>query len=537
MTLGRRIAMAGPLAAGLAFPRPRLARGQPPGGSVLRFVPPFDLRGLDPIVDTGLTALQHSYMIYDTLFAMDRSFTPRPQMVDTYQVSPDGLTFDVRLRPGLRFHDGSAVTAEDCTASIRRWGARDVAGKLILARTASLDATDEIAFRLRLTETFPLLVPALAKISSSPCFIMPKRDALTDPSVAVQTAIGSGPFRFLPDRFVPGALVAYAANPDYVPRSDAPDGYAGRKRAGVDMVEWHVIPDAATQVDAILTGEVDMVASPGLDHLARLRSDPAVSVRLFDRLGWTAYIRPNHLHPPFNDIRARQALCHLAPQSDYMLAGAGDPGNWGECRSFLSCATPPVLGREEVLGTPDLHLAQELLAASGYAGALIVALDPIDSPILSNLTAVTVSQLRKIGATVQPVAADTATVFARRASTQPPDKGGWNLFHTISLGLELRDPLTNFALASPCRTEASGPPPGWYGWPCDAGIEALRQEWVRAPREAERDRISTLLQQAAARSLPFIPVGRIDRPVAYRNAVHGLPEMPVPVLWNASVAR
>ena len=528
--------MLGPLVAGLVSPGPRPARGQPTSGSVLRYVPPFDLRSFDPIVDTGLSTLQHGYLIYDTLFAMDATFTPRPQMVDTFQISPDGLKYEFRLRQGLRFHDGAGVTARDCTASIRRWGARDVMGKLILARTASLDAIDETGFKLRLNEPFPLLIHALAKISSSPCFIMREREALTDPSISVRTAIGSGPFRFLPERFVPGAFLAYAANQDYLPRAEAADGYAGRKRASVDTVEWHVIPDAATQVGAILAGEVDMVASPALDYLSRLRADPAVSVRLFDHLGWTAYIRPNQLYPPFNDIRARQALCYLAPQSDYMQAAAGDPENWRECRSFLSCGRPSALGGE-VPGTPDLRRARDLLMASGYDGAPIVVLQPIDNPLLSNLTAVTVSQLRSIGAAVDAVAADTATVFARRASTQPPDNGGWNLFHTISLGVELGNPLTNFALASPCRTDASGSPPGWYGWPCNTAIEALRQEWAQVSDDSERDRIATELQQAAAQSLPFVPVGRIIRPVAYRKAVHGLPEMPVPVLWNASVVR
>ena len=160
------------------------------------------------------------------------------------------------------------------------------------------------------------------------------------------------------------------------------------------------------------------------------------------------------------------------------------------------------------------------------------------APILSNLTAVTVSRLRRIGAAVDTVAADLATVFARRASTQPPDKGGWNLFHTISLGLEFAGPLTNFALASPCRTEASGPPPGWYGWPCDPAIEALREAWAQAPGEAERGADRQSVAGMPPRGpLPFIPLGRIDTPVAFRTAVRGLPEMPVPVLWNTSVYR
>ena len=127
-------------------------------------------------------------------------------------------------------------------------------------------------------------------------------------------------------------------------------------------------------------------------------------------------------------------------------------------------------------------------------------------------------------------------MFARRASMQPPGAGGWNLFHTISLGHELESPLTSFPRASPCRADASHPPAGWYGWPCDDAIETLRRDWAHVPDEAERARIAAQLDQEAARSLPFVRVGRIDTPVAFRSAVHGLPEMPVPVLWNTSVA-
>ena len=532
MTLTRRNAMIGPLAAGAAaLARP--ARAQPPGRPVLRFVPFFDLKSLDPIVDTNLATLQHGYMIYDTLFAMDRSFTPRPQMVDTVQVSPDGLSYDFRLRAGLRFHDGTAVTANDCAASIRRWARRDVMGKLVLARTASLDAPDESWFRLRLTEPFPLLIHALAKMSSSPCFIMRERDAATDPSVAVTSVVGSGPFRFLADGFVPGARVSYGANAAYVPRPEAADGYAGSKAAGVDRVEWHVITDPATQVNALLAGEVDIVSYPALDLLPRLRAEPAIAVRLFDRLGWTAYIRPNQLFPPFDDVRARQALAHLMDQTASMQAAAGQPENWGRCESFLACT--PVAGKER-FAQPDLALARQLFTASGYGGDPIVILDPVDSPVLSSIAAAMVSQLCKIDMAVQPYSVDTATMLSRRASTNPPDRGGWNLFPGISLGQELANPLTSFPLASPCRADPSDPPPGWFGWPCDPGVEALRLAWARAAGEAERSRIAAELDRQAAIALPFIPAGRIYTPAAYRTAVRGLPDMPVLALWHASVA-
>ena len=365
---------------------------------------------------------------------------------------------------------------------------------------------------------------------------MREREAATDPNIAVTETIGSGPFRFVRDFFVPGASVAYTRNAEYVPRAEAPDGYAGAKRAGVDRVEWRIISDPSTQVNALLTGEVDVISSPPSDLLPRMRSSPNVTVRLLDRQGWYAYIRPNHLYPPFNDIRARQALAHLVDQADYMNAAAGDPANWRACRAFMVCGSPmeSEAGMER-FAKPDLVRAKTLLAESGYNGEPIVVLHPVDNLILGSITEVTISQLRKIGANVQPVTADLATVFARRASRQPPASGGWNLFHTRSLGVELNNALTSFPLASPCTVDAQGNRAGWFGWACDETIERLRLEWAKSPGLAERQRVAHLLQQRAAETLPFIPVGQIFSPVAHRTSVQGLIEMPVPVLWNATV--
>ena len=538
MTVSRRsalgAALATPVVLGARSARAQ-ARGQ--GGSVLRFVPEFDLKGMDPITDTGLATLQHGYMIYDTLFAMDHGFNPRPQMVERFQVSDDGRVYEFQLRDGLGFHDGTPVRAKDCVASVRRWGARDVMGRVVMARVTAIDALDDKRFRMTLSEPFPLVIDALAKISSNACFIMREREAQTDPSTAVTETIGSGPFRFVREAFVPGATVVYARNAEYVPRSDPQDGYAGAKKPGVDRVEWRIISDPSTQVNALMAGEVDMISSPPSDLLPRLRGNPDVMVRLLDKQGWYAYMRPNFLYPPFNDLRARQALAHLVDQSDYMNAAAGDPANWRACHAFMVCGSPMESeAGMDAYKKPDLPRAKALLAEAGYNGEPIVVLNPVDNLILGGVTEVTIAQLRKIGANVQPVTADLATVFARRASRQPPTAGGWNLFHTRSLGVELNNALTSFPLASPCTVNAQGNRNGWFGWACDETIERLREQWAKSPSLAERQKVAQAIQQRAAEFLPFIPLGQIFSPVAHRSNLHGLVEMPVPVLWNATVS-
>src|SRR5215213_5094869 len=114
--------------------------------SVIRSVPIGDLKVVDPIWTTAYITRNHAYMVWDTLFALDANNVPQPQMVDTWEVSPDKLTYTFTLRDGLKWHDGPPVTAKDCVASLRRWGAKDSMGRALLDFTASLEATGDKTF-------------------------------------------------------------------------------------------------------------------------------------------------------------------------------------------------------------------------------------------------------------------------------------------------------------------------------------------------------------------------------------------------------
>ena len=183
------------LAASLAAPGLAAAQGQ----RVLKFVPQSDLGVLDPVWSSAYVARNHGLMVFDMLYGMDAQFRIQPQMAEGHEVSEDGLTWTIRLREGLRFHDGAPVLARDCVASIRRFNARDGLGQSLAAATEELAAADDRTIRFRLKRRFPLLTYALGKPGSPVCVIMPERLAETDPFRQVTEVIGSGPYRFLPD--------------------------------------------------------------------------------------------------------------------------------------------------------------------------------------------------------------------------------------------------------------------------------------------------------------------------------------------------
>ena len=167
---------------GSVLAMPLLVSGAPPAGAqddTLRVVMHSDLKIVDPIWTTAYISRNYGYMVYDTLFALDENLNVQPQMVDSYQISDDNLTYTFTLRDGLLWHDGAPVTAEDAIASIERWGEKDSMGQLLMSFVDSMKATGDKTFEMNLKQPYGLVLLSLAKPSSNVPFIMPKRIAET----------------------------------------------------------------------------------------------------------------------------------------------------------------------------------------------------------------------------------------------------------------------------------------------------------------------------------------------------------------------
>jgi peptide/nickel transport system substrate-binding protein len=494
----------------------------------LRFVPHADLKILDPIWTTAYITRNHGYMIFDTLFALDADLQLRPQMVDRWTVSKDSMKYTFTLRDGLKFHDGQPVTAEDCVASLRRWGARDAVGRLMMAAIGRMAPTDRRTFAIDLEQPFGLVLDALGKPSASPSFIMPARLAATDPNEQVKEIIGSGPYRFVRDEWQPGHRVVYVRNPDYVPRGETPSGAAGAKRALVDRVEWRYIPDAATASAALEAGEVDYWENVPLDFAPRLEKHPDITIFVTDPRGSQGILRPNHLHPPFNDKRARQALLWAVDQQHYLHATIGHPKYFRTCPGIFMCGGLPYESTVGAPSRPDLDRARQLLKESGYDGRPIVVLDPADSPYAHAPALVTAEVLKRLGAAVDLQAMDWSTMVARRAKKEPPAQGGWNIFHTWATAFDVMTPAVASVLSGAGDK-------AWFGWPTSEAMERLRAQFTREPDPARRKQIAEEVQKLAFDEVPFVNWGQFVVPGAFRKNVQGVLQFGATLLWNISV--
>ncbi len=305
----------------------------------IRAVMHSDLRVIDPIITTAYITRDHGYMVYDTLLAMDSNFRVQPQMA-SWKVSEDRLTYTFTLRDGLKWHDGTPVTAEDCVASLKRWGARDGMGQKLMEFTASLKATDAKTITLKLKEAYGLVLESIGKPSSVVPFMMPKRLAETPPDKAIPEQIGSGPFKFEQAEFQPGVRAVYVKNKDYVPRSEPPSWTAGGKVVKVDRVEWITMPDPQTAMNAIQSGDIDFLEAPLVDLLPALENNKDLELRVLNTLGYQTLGRMNFLYPPFDNVKVRRAAFLALNQKNVLDALIGNPKYYTICGAIFGCNTP-----------------------------------------------------------------------------------------------------------------------------------------------------------------------------------------------------
>jgi peptide/nickel transport system substrate-binding protein len=304
-------------------------------------------------------------MVYDTLFGTDENSRIHPQMVESWTVSKDQREWSFTLRGGLEFHDGKPVTGEDVVASLKRWGKRDAMGQKLMTFVERMDAPAPNQFRMFLREPCGFVLEALGKPSSNVPFIMPKRVADTPADKQIDDSTGSGPYIFRREEFKPGDRAVYVKNPKYNPRKEAPSGTAGGKHVYVDRVEWNLaLRDAQSQVNALAKGEVDVLERPAFESYEQLKQVRDVALVNRDPLGFQYMCRFNHLHPPFNNAKVRQAALAAMPQEPFLRAQVGVKEYYRPCASMFTCNTPYGSPKgSDVQSKSNMKKAQQLLKA------------------------------------------------------------------------------------------------------------------------------------------------------------------------------
>lgn len=525
--IGRRTVMRGAVAAvpAVGLAAPALAAGE--RDRELRFMPQIDLVFLDPHFSMTNITRNHGGLVFDQLYGTDSASKAHPQMAEGHTVEEDGRRWRIRLREGLRWHDGPPVLARDCVASLKRWGKRDVLGREVVAISDEISAVDDRTIEFRLKQRFPLLPEALGKPGAYMPAMMPERLAMTDPFKQIPEVIGSGPFRYVANERLQGVRNVYSKFEGYVPRSGGtPDRGAGPKIVHFDRVVWSTMPDQGTAFAALQKGEQDWWEYASQDLLPLIRKDRNLRGGVLETEGNFMFVRFNHLQPPFNRPEMRRVILRALDQTDFVNAvGGGEAELQRAGVGFFPVGLPDAseVGLDTIRPVYTPEQARAALAAAGYRGEKIVMISPGDYPNVKAASEVLADQLKRIGINLDYISMDWATMTQRVIKKDPPEQGGFHLHMLNVPSLSVASPLVNSRLRGVGAEES-----GWYD---SKRYEELRAASLLSDDPAERHRYAEQLQLECLQSVPQVPCGVTLQPSAWRSDLQGV--LPgVPKFWN-----
>ena len=343
----------------------------------LRVAVPYELASLDPhgpnAIDLATTTA--SKHLYDTLVART-SEGVEPSLAKSWD-NPDPYTWHFYLREDVRFHDGSPLTAQDVKASFERIRRLGGPAAPLFEPVESVEAVTAHEVVFRTSEPLGTLLINLTRL-----FVLPA-GRMDDPGF-FNRPVGSGPFQAV--SFSPGNILVLKRNPDY---------WGGAP--GVERLELVNIPEVASRMVALQTGEIDVTWLIPSDQLPTLRKDKGIIVESLP--SWTSYvIWFNSSRKPFDDVRVRRAVWH-AIDWDKIIANLYQ-GIGQQAQGPLS---PGVFGSSvQTPYTYDPQLARQLLAEAGYPNGFRSTVQWKNDEY-SDLVYAMISDLKKVGIELQPM--------------------------------------------------------------------------------------------------------------------------------------
>jgi peptide/nickel transport system substrate-binding protein len=486
-------------------------------GGALSYGEAAGFNGLDPMTTGSAVTRDITLNIFETLVTRDENLNPILDLAQAMTESPDHLTYTFRLRQGVHFHNGKAMSAADVVASFDRY-ARVGRGRAMLANVAGWDAADPDTFVIHMKQVQPTFLRALSGFIA-PIVIIPA-EARDDPPQQLRT-IGTGPFELA--HAAPGS-VTLRRFPGYTPNAgfDARSGLGGYKQACLDTVTFRIMPDPAERLAALRSGALQVADAVPADALAELQADRQVNVLpLPDWSMPLAY--PNAAVAPTNDLMFRKAVQATLDMDEIMQAAAHGTYTLQAGLLFPHAADRSDAGH----ATYNLHdpaLAKRYLGQSGYQGEPVVLLTNNDEPALYNAALVVQQELQAVGINAQLKVTDapTSAQLAQHADS------GWNLFFTAWGAGPALGPLAVM--------RAFVPPEAVYQSLDAAPDPELARLWDdinRQPTPEGRQRGFAAMQQYVLEQVYALPFGSMPAAQAVRTNVAGF--APFRVLRLANV--
>jgi peptide/nickel transport system substrate-binding protein len=463
---------------------------------------------LDPMASTADLVGMVTQHIFETLYTFGKDWTIVPLLAaDLPQISPDGKVYTIKLRSGVTFHDGSAMTSDDVVASLKRWTDVATRGKQTAPNIAAIEALDDLTIRITLKAPYaPLL--ALLAFNNAAAVILPAEDQ----AVPLAKVIGTGPYELKErkaDRYI--QLARFAG---YKPRDGEADFYGGARKQYLDEIRFVPVPDPNTRVQGAIAGQFAYADSLPVESFGRLKGGKSEPVVL-KSFGWPVFMM-NTKQGLLANIDVRRAVQAALAPDDMLLAAFGSKDFY----SLDGALYPEGYVWHTEAGTKlynqaDPEKAKSLLAKAGYKGEPLVILTSRQYEFHYKMAEVAKAYLEEAGFKVDMQVVDWATLTDRRA-----DPKLWNIYITHS-------PFLPEPALSSYMSDAA---PGW--WATDLK-HATVEPFNTAVDQAERVKLFAKVQEAAFTEVPFYKVGNFNALSAKAPNLQGLTPAPWPFFWNA----
>ena len=485
---------------------PAWAQSMPKKGGVLRVAVLGDPPTLDSHWTTANFVEVITQHIYEGLYTLDQSYQPIPDLAEALpQVSADGLVYTIKLRQGIKFHNGKEMTSDDVVASLNRWGGYAVQAKALWASVEDVRPAGKYAIELRLKEKSGVVLISLANANNFGA-IYPKEIAEKYPTPnKVTEFIGTGPYKFV--EWKPDSHIRMVRFDDYKPRPEAPNGWGGRKIAYLDEIRWIPTPDVATRVAALESGDVDFADDLQPDAFDRVKANTRLKPIVVRPFSWAIGVF-NKKEGLMTNQKLRQAIQAAIDVEPVMKGAVGnplfyrlDPGlSFQEQKAWHS-----TVGQQSY-NQHNKEKARKLLQEAGYKGEPIRFLTTKEYAWMYNYALVTKQQLEELGVNVDLQVVDWATLVQRRNNPQ--------MYDIFTTGMSfVPDPTQHPYLRC-----------DWPGWTCDEEIQkrmdVIRKEPDATKRKAQWDEV----QKRFYEYVPAIRYGDIFGFRAMQTSVKGFNE-------------
>lgn len=444
--------------------------------------------------------------VYEGLYTLDENRRPIPMLAETHVVSRDGLTYTFKLRQGVKFHNGKEMSSDDVVASLSRWGKQSIYGKNLFALVTDVRAVDRHTVEMKLKEPSPIVLISLA-VANNFGAIYPKEIAEKFPPQTKATEwVGTGPFKvaeWKPDQYI--RMVRFD---EYKARPERANGYGGAKTVYVDELRWIPVPDVATRVAQLETGELHFADDLNLDQYDRLAKNPNIRPIIAKPYFWLTAIL-NKKEGLMTNQKLRQAWQAAIDIEPIMRNVAGGKSEFYRMESSLAHVE---IGEwhTKIPGLPwnerNKEKAKRLLQEAGYRGEPIRFVTTQEYKWMYDFALLTKQQLEDLGFVIDLQVVDWSTLVQRRNNPKAFDA------FTTGIG-PFYDPTHAVVLS--CN---------WPGWTCDEEITRLQQELARETDPKKRRALWERQTRLFYEKVPVIRYGDLHGLRATRQHVKGFNE-------------